>query len=251
MNHNILSKGEISELIKRNSLSDCIFEPMTDLSDEPMTDEEYERSLLLSSNKGCWIPVPERIKTKHQFEAWVVVNEIDRSRIHDEDYINFLDWEWANAEISGEPYQPPKIGQVLIEQSFYSTDMLRSNPEKIYVFGDDVQSYGKTRHSIILDEPNAFGVATKLKYRDSIDSYFTDDSEEHWLIIQQDLEGLLVFQLEGKDIVFPAGGLGTGLSRMSEFCPSLFARMNKVLLDVFSVKNVSGPTSSSLSLLSS
>jgi hypothetical protein len=219
-------------------LSDCISGFGDSLSDEPMTDEEYERSILLSGNKGCWIPVPERIQTKRQFEAWVAVNDIDRGRIHDEDYINFLDWDWANAELSGESYQPPKIGRVLITRDLYSVDMLRANPEKVYVFDDNTQRCGKEGQSIIRYEPNALGIATKLKPYDLADSYFEDDNEEHWQIIKQDLEALRVLQLEGKDIVFSTSVLGTGLSRMPEFCPALFARMNKVLFNVFLIKNV-------------
>lgn len=66
-----------------------------------------------------------------------------------------------------------KSGEVFVERNFYTVEMLRANPDKIYVFGDNAQRYGKKGQSIIREEPNAFGIATKIKPYWSNDSYFS------------------------------------------------------------------------------
>lgn len=129
---------------------------------------------------------------------------------------------------------------VQVETSFYTVELLRANPNKIYVFGDNAQRYGKKGQSVIRDEPNAFGVANKLRPHGSMDSYFSDNDDKHWQIIHDDLSKLKTLQEQGCTIVFPAGGLGTGLSRMPELCPRLFDKLNQFLLVEFGFDNIKG-----------
>ena len=52
----------------------------------------------------------------------------------------------------------------------YSVELLRMNPDKLFVFGDTNQRVGKGGQAVIRDEPNALGVSTKV----SVDRFMTD-----------------------------------------------------------------------------
>ena len=55
-----------------------------------------------------------------------------------------------------------------------SPKLLRENPNWLFVFGDNALRYGKGGQAVIRDEPNAFGIVTKLKPSNTNDSYMTD-----------------------------------------------------------------------------
>jgi hypothetical protein len=57
-----------------------------------------------------------------------------------------------------------------------SPKLLRENPNWLFVFGDNALRYGKGGQAVIRDEPNAFGIVTKLKPNNTNDSYMTDKS---------------------------------------------------------------------------
>tara|TARA_R100001594_G_scaffold1317_3_gene5549 strand:- start:5283 stop:16076 length:10794 start_codon:yes stop_codon:yes gene_type:complete len=85
-----------------------------------------------------------------------------------------------------------------------SKELLQANPDKIYVFGDNWARTGKGGQAIIRDEPNAFGIATKKSPR----KFLTDDEfEANKQAIDKDIEKILA---EGKTIVLPEAGIGTG-----------------------------------------
>jgi hypothetical protein len=42
----------------------------------------------------------------------------------------------------------------------YTAELLVAHPHTLFVFGDNVQRYGKGGQAMIRDEPNALGVAT-------------------------------------------------------------------------------------------
>jgi len=84
--------------------------------------------------------------------------------------------------------------------------ILRDNPDKIYIFGDNEQRYGKGGQAIIRDEPNAFGIATKKRPSMDDDAFFTDDEfEANKKLIDEDIAKI---KADGRPIVYPEAGIG-------------------------------------------
>lgn len=75
-------------------------------------------------------------------------------------------------------------------------------------------------------EPNAIGVATKWKPSMSPDSYFYDHQiEEVERILELDLIPVWSQLSLGKTVVWPEDGIGTGLSRLPEKAPRIWASL--------------------------
>src|SRR4249920_1405493 len=101
-----------------------------------------------------------------------------------------------------------------ITEELYTSKLLRSSPEKIFVFGDNMKRYGKGGQAVIRGEPNAFGIATK-RYPSRDDwAYFSDKADEMEFVLN-DLRELYTLAKESV-IVFPSSGIGTGLAKMQE-----------------------------------
>jgi len=98
-------------------------------------------------------------------------------------------------------------------------DIVKSNPNKIYLFGDNLERTGKGGQAIIRDEPNAFGIATKKAPRRDEAAFFTDaDYDEAIKIIDQDIQKALA---DGRTIVIPKAGLGTGRAELATRAPKI------------------------------
>jgi len=106
-------------------------------------------------------------------------------------------------------------------QKFITRQNLRDNPDRFYVFGDNVQRIefgGQAKE--MRDEPNAKGVATKWEPSNRPNAFFNDT-----LLCRQQVERDLMEvqrQLDrGKTVVVPADGIGTGLARLPFVAPKL------------------------------
>lgn len=102
------------------------------------------------------------------------------------------------------------------------------NPDKIYVFGDNTVGKGNKGQAIIRDCPNAFGVPTK-RYPTMEPNAFFRDTLEDKLAVSRALVKLRLLAYNGKTIVFPSNGVGTGLADMGNTSPSLFIWMNNFI----------------------
>lgn len=124
-----------------------------------------------------------------------------------------------------------------LESRTYRKELLRANPDTLFVFGDNLMRIGKGGQAIIRDEPNAFGVATKVSPGHNHSDYFYDNSNVFRITINDDLLRLQQEAVVGNytKIAFPAAGLGTGLSAMPERCPRLFKYMNDLIADKFNI----------------
>lgn len=127
----------------------------------------------------------------------------------------------------------------IVTSDMYTKELLRAHPDKIFIFGDNMKSIGKGGQAIIRDERNAYGIATKHSPSTNSNAYFSDDD-----LFNQKVMFMLNRQLDILDnkalstvLVFPAGGLGTGLSAMPVQCPKLFAWLGYQLALRFNVLN--------------
>jgi hypothetical protein len=122
---------------------------------------------------------------------------------------------------------------VIYQKRIYREDLHR-NPRVMYLFGDNEQRQGLGGQAgEMRGEPNAVGVRTKAAPGIGKDDYWYDDQAELYkVLISYDLLPVHVHLKNGGIIVIPADGLGTGLSRMKETCPKVFAALQTMLTDL-------------------
>lgn len=108
-------------------------------------------------------------------------------------------------------------------QQWITRNNLRDNRDKIYVFGDNVQRSGFAGQAKEMrGQPNAIGIVTKWAPSMAARAFF-DDTAACKVLVDRDL--LVVEQAldRGRTVVVPADGIGTGLSRLSQYAPNLDA----------------------------
>lgn len=112
----------------------------------------------------------------------------------------------------------------IILQSHISREDLQANPAVYYVFGDNDARKGRGGLAKqCRGMPNAIGIRTKKFPGWGPDDYYTDDElDENIKKITEDFEVVWNFLREGKIIIVPLNGIGTGLANMSVRCPDTF-----------------------------
>lgn len=144
--------------------------------------------------------------------------------------------------VSGTTPIIPEASQTVETIKRYDNKMVQANPDKIYIFGDNLINVGKGGQAIIRDNENAFGIPTKKKPANSESSFFTDtELKENILAIDKAIEDI---QKDGRPIVFPSDGLGTGLANLEERAPETFVYLNNRLDEVFGFDNITGVVTS-------
>lgn len=109
----------------------------------------------------------------------------------------------------------------LIYQKMIVRADLQRNPQVLYVFGDNLQRTGfGGQAKEMRGEPNAIGVATKrAPGRRDCDYFSDDDLAFNELSIYSDLKEVMDALARGRVVVWPADGLGTGLSQLPTRAP--------------------------------
>jgi hypothetical protein len=105
----------------------------------------------------------------------------------------------------------------------YSVDLCRANPDYIFLFGDNLQRYGKAGQAVIRDEPNAYGIATKHAPGRKPSDYFTD-LDLCW--VQNELDNMDI-ALDNKLVIVPVlekglPSLGCGLADLPNRAPECY-----------------------------
>lgn len=115
---------------------------------------------------------------------------------------------------------------------FYTVEKVQSNPQLLFVYGDNLQRYGKKGQAVIRDLPNTLGISTKYKPTMDEDAFFSD-KEVEFSIIDNEIRRLREAFREGAytGLVFPSDGLGTGLAELPRRSPKLLDYLNSRLVD--------------------
>lgn len=115
----------------------------------------------------------------------------------------------------------------LIYQKIIKREDLRRNPEVLYVFGDNMQRVGLGGQAAEMrGEINAAGVVTKMAPTMLEDAFFTDfhfDIIMHQ--IRNDLQCVYNAVKNGWVAVWPADGIGTGLSQLPTRAPKIWREL--------------------------
>lgn len=132
--------------------------------------------------------------------------------------------------------QPTKFkGKVSIANKAYDSNLTKQRPNSIFIFGDNLEGRGKAGQAVIRNEPNAMGIPTKKVPAKYDNAYFTDaDFDTAKAAIDKAIQAIVA---KGQDVIFPRGGLGTGLANLDKRAPKVWAYLNEQLESVFDVVN--------------
>ena len=107
-----------------------------------------------------------------------------------------------------------------------NVSLCQSNPEHIFVFGDNMIGRGKAGQAIIRDCPNAFGVPTKRLPSMNANAFFSDKQDEYDIVLEK-LSLLWQMHKDGKCIVLPNNPIGSGLAKVSSKSPIVWNLIKK------------------------
>lgn len=125
--------------------------------------------------------------------------------------------------------------------SRYTNADVKANPDKIYVFGDNTKRTGTGGQAQIRNNENAFGIRTKVSPSTDKDAYF-DESMGYppMQMIKEDIDRI---KADGRTVVFPKDGIGTGLAKLKEKAPRYYNYLVKTLQEEFGFNNDTGVVS--------
>lgn len=119
---------------------------------------------------------------------------------------------------------------LLVER--YTEEIIASHPDKVFVFSDNMIGKGKAGQAVIRDFDNAIGIPTKRAPSMDQSAFFSDKEDEKAAMVFA-LNRVLIQMKEGKTVVFPSDGLGTGLAKMEEKSPHLFTALHAMIAGNF------------------
>jgi hypothetical protein len=128
---------------------------------------------------------------------------------------------------------------VEIFKGFWNVDIVKSNPHKLFIFGDNDIGKGKGGQAIIRDLPNAMGIPTKKLPNNSQYAYYIDEEiKENIKKINKSIQKILKEFLSNPKyeiLVFPEAGLGTGLAKLNICAPKTLQILNTKLNSIFKI----------------
>lgn len=120
----------------------------------------------------------------------------------------------------------------------WTIDDVKSQPNKIFVFGDNNVRVGKGGQAIIRDLPNTAGIRTKKGPSNKPAAFYNDSEYLHNVKnIREDILNIKKQILSGKSVVFSNGGYGTGLAQLEKIAPKTFSELCNLLLGHFGFDN--------------
>jgi hypothetical protein len=102
--------------------------------------------------------------------------------------------------------------------------MLRDNPETLFVFGDNLLQAGYGGQAKEMrGESNAVGIPTKHRPDMADDAFFTNNDYGKVVPIISDIFDRLFYHVgEGGEVVWPEDGIGTGLAQLKQRAPDIW-----------------------------
>jgi hypothetical protein len=109
-------------------------------------------------------------------------------------------------------------------QEVFSVEDCEANPNKLYIFGDNLLRKGSGPYSgqaVIRHCKNAHGIATKREPNNMPYAFFSDKQDE-FEAVGEDFFALLDKISSYNVVVFPSDGLGTGRANLPNNSPAIF-----------------------------
>lgn len=111
----------------------------------------------------------------------------------------------------------------------YTRTYIQLHPDWLFVFGDNFlrEGFGGQAKEA-RDEPNAVGIATKRKPTMEPDAFLTNDDLPRWQAEEhRALTALWDKAKQGRTIIWPLDGIGTGLSRLEKKAPDIWDELEQ------------------------
>ncbi len=100
-------------------------------------------------------------------------------------------------------------------------EMLRAEPEKLFVFGDNMQRKGYGGQAKEMrDEPNAVGIPTKIAPSMGGGAFFTDSDLTSF--VEHSAKDFRRLTEHKGIIVWPTDGIGTGRAQLKKRAPKIW-----------------------------
>lgn len=118
---------------------------------------------------------------------------------------------------------------------FITRDFVRANPDKIFLFGDNLEQRGFGGQAAAMrGEPNTIGIPTKKSPSYGANAFFTDNEfERNKAAIDLAFAKLAKAVTDATQaIVIPANGLGTGRAELDKRAPRTFIYLQSRLADL-------------------
>jgi hypothetical protein len=117
--------------------------------------------------------------------------------------------------------------QLIRQKHIFRAD-LKANPKVLYLFGDNELRQGLAGQAKEMrGEPNAVGIRTKRAPGMAYHDFWHDKNLTiHQHMLREDLAPVADHLFDGGLVVLPLDGLGTGFSRMKQYCPYVKAYLD-------------------------
>jgi hypothetical protein len=130
--------------------------------------------------------------------------------------------EWSpNHEALPHPWRVPDWRcsvKIFWTSARWNTEMVRKD-RRSFIFGDNLQGWGRAGQACIRGLPNAFGVPTKIKPTMGLDAFFTD---EDFALNTVRIDAALRQIPRDRDVVV-SKEIGRGLAQLDNRAPRTYA----------------------------
>lgn len=106
----------------------------------------------------------------------------------------------------------------------YTRIYIKAHPDWLFVFGDNMMRHGYGGQAAeARGEPNAIGIATKVKPSMESDAFLADQDYDNWFAAERStLRRLMEASRSGRTIIWPHDGIGTGMAQLERRAPSIW-----------------------------
>ncbi len=106
----------------------------------------------------------------------------------------------------------------------YARSYIKAHPDWLFVFGDNMMRHGLGGQAgEARGEPNAIGIATKMKPSMEPDAFLADHDHDNWFAAERPtMRRLMDASKSGRTIIWPLDGIGTGLAQLEKRAPSIW-----------------------------
>lgn len=123
----------------------------------------------------------------------------------------------------------------------WTIEYVKSNTDKIFVFGDNNARVGKGGQAIIRDLSNAIGIRTKKGPSNKPVAFYSDvEFDKNISNFREDILLIKSHILSGKNVVLSKNGYGTGLAQLEKMAPKTYFNLCQLLYGHFGFENSNG-----------
>jgi hypothetical protein len=113
---------------------------------------------------------------------------------------------------------------------FYSRALCKANPDKVFVFGDNLVGHGTGGQAIIRHEPNVLGVPTKRSPSMDRSAFFAQGDEDALVAVRRSVVRMTRLLEGGGVLVIPTTddgriSLGLGLAKLDTKAPDVYGEI--------------------------